>query len=231
MARFFRVSLLVVAAMAVATGAFANIPIADLSTVPDVLTITPDGSFEIVITIQGAQGPVVGSFVEIEFSPEATSLVAWTTPTPPGANVAITGPGGGYLFSDNTDANGEVRFKLAGGGCVAQKNTAEPVTPYIAQVRADDFVMNECSVNSPDAVDISGVLPEDLLYSICSSAGITEVGLSDALFHTPPIKQALVEICTKFQAPYDGPVGLGDAGVVTPYVKSGTSGTCVYAGP
>jgi hypothetical protein len=234
MARFFRVSLLAAVALAfVATGASANIPLPELSTVPDMLTISPDGSFEIVIIIQGSQGPVTGSYVEIEFSPEAEGLVAWTVPVPGGADVPGVGPGGGYLFTGNTDANGEIRFKLAGGGCLAQKNNSEPVEPYIAQVRADNILMNEPGVNSPDAVDSNGNLPEDLLYSICSqTTSTTEVGLADALYHTPQIKTGGVEVCSNFTGPdYSDPISIGDAGVLTPYVKAGTSGTCVYNGP
>lgn len=239
MARFFRVSLLAAMALVIATGALANIPDPNLSTVPDVLTVTPDGSFEIVIVIQGAQGPVNGSFVEIEFSPVAggpyglpqtDGLIAWSDPIPAIADVPTGGPGGGFLFSGNTSPTGEIRFRIAAAGCVAEK--VDDIAPYVAQVRADNIVMNECYVNSPDVVDALGALPEDLDYSICNQAtGSTSVGLADALFHTPPISQGQAEVCSKFTAPYDGPVGIGDATVLTPYVKAGTGWTCTYVGP
>lgn len=207
-------------------------PPRELSEVPDMLTVTPDGSFPYHVIINGTAGPVVGSMVEVEFSPEATALIAWTVPIPPGADTPTTGPGGGLQFSGATDANGEVTFYVAGSGCVAHKNAAEQVEPYIAQVRADNLVFNEIGVNSPDAVDGDGTLPEFLQYSICDQAtGTSSVGLADALYHTPQIKQGSIEICTKFADPFTDPVGLADAGLLTPYVKAGTAGSCVYTGP
>ena len=205
----------------------------DPSGVPDMVTISPDGSFTCHMLILGSGGPVTGSYVEVEFSPEATALIAWTVPVPPGADTPQIGPGGGYLFVGITDGNGEVTFHIAGSGCVAQKNNAEPVEPYIAQVRADNILMKEPGVNSPDAVNADGELPEFLGYSICDpGSGTTTVGLADALYHTPQIKTGEAEICTNFTGPeYDDGVGLADAGLVTPYVKGGTTGTCVYSGP
>jgi hypothetical protein len=213
--------------------AAAKPPYPDLSIVPDMITIAPDGSFSCRVVIEGTAGPVPGSYVEIEFSPEATALIAWTVPIPPGADTPVTGPGGGLLFAGSTDANGEVTFHIAGGGCVAQKNNAEPVEPYIAQVRADNILMNEPGVNSPDAVNADGQLPEFLGYSICDpGTATTAVGLADALYHTPSIKTGEEEICTNFTGPdYSDGIGLADAGLLTPYVKGGTTGTCVYTGP
>lgn len=153
---------------------------------------------------------------------------------PAGADTAVSvGSYGGPLFAKITDANGEVFFRFAGSGCVAQKNPADETEPYVVQIRADNLVMNESLVNSPDAVDKDGTLPEFLGYSVCDPAtGTSTVGLADALYHTPPLKSGAAEICTNFTGPdFDDPVGLADAGLLTPYVKAGTTGTCLYVGP
>jgi hypothetical protein len=202
----------------------------DLTGIPEAVTVTPDGSFGCLVIIRTSQGPITGSYVEVEFSPEATALVAWTEPLPPGADVPTIGPGGGYLFSGSSDANGEVVFHIAGAGCVAEKSG--DIDPYIVQIRADNFVMGEPPVNSPDAVDGDGMLPEDLGFSICDPVtSTTTVGLSDALFHTPAIKQGGEEICTDFTNDRNHNIGLADAGLLTPYVRAGTGGSCVYSGP
>ncbi len=222
-----------VAATVVATPRSAGAigpPDPHLSVVPPMVTVAPDGSRPYTVVVILAQGPVAGAYVEVEFSPEATALVAWTVPVPPGADIPETGPGGGFLFAGTTDANGEVSFHIAGAGCVAEK--VGTVDPYIVQVRADNVVLAEPVVNSPDAVDADGVLPEELDTSICDPVtSSTSVGLADALFHTAAIKQGLVEICTDFTDDGNPAVGLGDAGILTPYVRDGTAGSCVYAGP
>ncbi len=221
---------LLVASLAFAPPAGAGTIIYD--GIPDAITITPDGSFPVSVVVLTTNGPVNGAYVEIEFSPVATELIAWTDPLPPGADAPTIGPGGGYLFSGNTDPNGEVVFHIAGGGCVAGKNPQLDVQPYVTQIRADNILLAEPIVNSPDAVDYGGVLPEDLGANICDPlSSTTLVGLADALFHTPAIKQGAQEICTDFTKDHDPAINLGDASILTPYVVAGTTGSCVYAGP
>ena len=67
--------------------------------------------------------------------------------------------------------------------------------------------------------------PTDLGASICTN-GMTSAGLSDAIFHTPPIKLALAEPCSKFSLPFGDPVGLEDAVILTPYIKTGVTMAC-----
>jgi len=228
-ARCTLIPLLLLAAGTLPLHAAAGPPF-PVSDIPPMVTVAPDGSFGCRMLIMGSQGPVLGALVEVEFSPAATGLVAWTVPVPPGADVPVTGPGGGLMFTGTTDINGEVVFHIAGAGCVAEK--AGDVDPYIVQVRADNIVMAEPYINSPDAVDADGVLPEVLGFSICDPAAqTTEVGLSDALFHTPGIKNGLQEICTDFTDDGQPAVGLGDATALTPYVRGGTTASCVYNGP
>ena len=226
MARFFRVALFAALALAFVTaGAYANIPDPEFSQIPDMIVMSPDGSAVVTMTISGSSGPVVGALVEMEFSLEADGLIAWTGAGDP----YTTGPGGGKLFSQVTDSNGQVFFHIGGSGCVAH----EDHSPYTVQIRADNFLMGEAAANSPDAVDNAGNLPEDLGYSICDQAtSQTAVGLADALYHTPQIKSGAAEVCTDFSGPdYTDATNLADASFVTPYIKGGTNGPCTYNGP
>jgi hypothetical protein len=89
----------------------------------------------------------------------------------------------------------------------------------------EGFLINEPELNSPDAVNSQGKLPTELGTSVCEN-GRTAAGLSDVVFHTRAIAGGLVEPCSKFTAPFDDPIGIGDAVVVTPYLKFNVSGAC-----
>jgi hypothetical protein len=52
------------------------------------------------------------------------------------------------------------------------------------------------------------------------------VNLADAVFHTGPVKLGLQELCSKMTPPYRNPVGVFDAVVMTPYIKSGRFCVC-----
>ncbi len=228
----FRYVLLAVALLAgaVGTDAAADLPPIGEWQIPPAVTVTPDGSFACHMVIIANSVPVPDVPVDVIFSPAAAALVAFTEPVPVGADVPVVETDGTTTFTRITDANGEVDFHIAGAGCVANKSgTTEP---FIVQVRADNIVLAEPVVNSPDAVDADGILPEELGYSICDQAtSSTSVGLADALFHTAAVKQGLEEICTDFTDDDNPAVGLADAGILTPYVREGTSGSCVYSGP
>ena len=221
MSRFFSASILVVAAMALcATGSLANIPDPELSEVPDMMTLsttTPTqglATFDFVVVVEGQGGPVANSLVEVEFAPSAEDLIAWWD--------GQTHP----LLSATTDLNGEARFVIYGGGCIDPDEYDGG--SFIWQVRADGIVLDEGGINSPDPVNDNGRLPTDTDFPNCKEdppgTWTTTAGLSDAVFHTRPIKLGLIEVCTKFTPPFNDPVGLADGILLTPYLKF--SGTC-----
>ena len=190
----------------------ADFPDPTCSTVPELIPISPDGSIPFTITvIECGVGPVVGSVVTLEFSPEVDALIAWA-------------PGQAHPFLTKTsDANGEVTFNIAGAGCIDSSRFTPTI--FIAQVIADGSLIGRPMVNSPDAVNSQGLLPTELGTNICEN-GESMIGLSDAVFFTRPIKLGLVEPCAKFAGPADEPVHLGDAVIITPFVKDGAFLVC-----
>ncbi len=233
MARFLRISLIAAAVMALAaTGAMANIPDASLSNVPDYLTVTPTGDFDIVIQVNGPQGGVNSAVVDIEFSADATGLIAWADPIPASAATPVhyeTTPGEPYrAYRVTADANGEARIKIAAGGCLTPSGFDDfGGGPFIVQVRADNVFLGEVAVNSPDAVNKDGYLPTDSALEASTCAGGTsEVGLADASFAAAAITGGLVQPCTKFTAPYSDPVTLADASILADYITAGAGETC-----
>lgn len=184
------------------------------SDVPKLLVLTPKGSIPFTVIIFGCGNPpqpVVGAIVDVEFGPDADALIAW----PPGQeHPVVTGV---------TGADGSVTFHIAGAGCVDPGRFTGPT--YIVQVRVDDIVIAEIPVTSPDVVDDAGLLPTQLGTSICEN-GMSTAGLSDAVFHTRAIQEALVEPCSKLTGDPADPVGLDDAVAITPFIKSGATIIC-----
>jgi len=207
--------LLALVGVFAATAAVANIPDPNLSDVPDMITITPDGSFAYTVTIIGAQGPVNGANVEIRLTGFADPVAAW-----------CLGQAHPSMFG-TTDANGQASFNIAGGGCV--RNAANSLGEVVSQVFADGIEMAQPDINSPDVVNASGVLYTDATFVFDDTNGdgtgtpVARVGLSDAVFHTGPIANGLVEPCTNFTAPFNDVVALGDAVIVTPFIVFGAS--------
>jgi len=238
MNRFFRVSALAAAVLALAVPAVANIPDAALSVVPTFVTIAPDGggtTVNVTVQVNGALGGVDGAWVTIEFSPDATALIAWSDPVPGGADVPIqTCPSRVYAKAANS--SGTAVFHIAGGGCVVEP--AYVGTIYVSEIKADDIVLAQREVNSPDAVNGSGYLPTDddpanpgnPIGPVCDS-GVMSVSLADAVFHAPVVKQGTYGKCSDLSAPYGGTIDLGDAGVITVYIKSGASAACFVGCP
>ena len=220
MSRLIRVSILAVAALAIAAGSYANIPEAELSDVPSVITLSPGdlyganpiGTF--VVHVEGQIGAVNGSLVEIEVSDDADVLIAWC-----GSPFNQIHP----LLTAFSDPNGDATFTFFGGGCISYDDFFGAT--FIAQVRADGIVLGEPAMTSPDAVNSQGRIATDTEASNCES-GETQVGLSDAVFHTGPIKLGLEEFCSKYTPPFDDPVGLDDAVFVTPYIKNSNFCVC-----
>jgi hypothetical protein len=232
MSRFTRASILFVAALGLcATGSFANIPDPALSSVPAYITLTPKSNsqtdlvdFDFTVVVEGQGGPVANSFVEVEFSPDGDDLVTWCDGETHPLKSGVTGP------------NGTVVFTFRGGGCITLADFGGPT--FIWQVRAGGVVLAEGAVNSPDAVDSGGrtvtqnnannnpgsYVPNcDLVPPDVGTPSAT-VGLSDAVYHTPPISLGLISPCTKYTAPFDAAVTLGDAQLFTPFATD--AGTC-----
>jgi len=231
MSRLFRVSFLALAICVCATGAFANIPVPELSDVPDAIVLSPGvryggnpiGGF--TVTVAGTLGPVNGSFVEVEVSPDAHDIVSWCD--------GLAHPH--TIMSGFTNASGVVTFQFFGGGCLNPDDFFGAT--FITQVRADGIVLDEPFINSPDAVNASGkkATTDSTHPGVrrCDTVGpnqVAQVSLSDAVYHTAPIKRALAVDsggrCTKFTPPFNAPVGVADAVFLTPYIKNANFCNC-----
>lgn len=205
----------------------ATTPDPDLSIIPAVITLSPDGTIEYKVTVIGQLGPVAGEAVTLSFFPDGASLVAWCVDeTPPNLSAA-------------TNANGEASFFVKGAGCITKENfTGAGGGDFIAQVSFAGQFINGLEINSPDVVNRHGALPTtddvDHLASgggtgnNCNpSTGTTEVGLADAVFHTVPFQLGTIEKCSNFTGPdFEDNVGLGDAVFATTYIQNGVSCTC-----
>jgi hypothetical protein len=234
MSRLIRVSFVALLALC-AAGAYANVPSPTLSNVPDAITLSPGvryasnpiGGF--VVHVEGPLGPVSGSFVEVEVSSDADVLVSWCQAgTWGGAQVHP-------ILTGFTDANGNKTFTYFGGSCITVDD-APPNTfsTFISQVRADGIVLDEPFINSPDVVNSSGKKATDgnaqnppiRRCDLVAAINVSQVSLSDAVFHTRPIKLGLREPCSKFTPPFNGSVGVSDAVFLTPYIKNGNKCNC-----
>jgi len=199
------------------------------SDVPDCISIAPPPliagnpiGFYTVTVRDGANLPVPGAQVRLEFLPPTIPMIAWCGGIPPGAP-----PG---VLNGTTNTSGIVTFTILGGGCVI--STQQPCATPAATVAVlgppgigGNFTEDIFCINSPDAVTDSGARAACPNISTCAG-GATKVGLSDAVFHTPCIKGGLICPCTKFTAPFGAPVNLGDAVVLTPFIKLGNSCGC-----
>jgi len=228
MTRFFRVSAIAAAALALAVPAMANIPDPGLSVVPHFITIAPNGggaTLKIEVQVNGALGGVDGAIVEIEFGEEATALIAWSNPVPGGASVPTQiCPTRKYVAA--ADVTGKATFHIAGGGCIKEPDFTG--ASFIARVTADNILLAEVEVNSPDVVDAAGQLATDLDAPVCDG-GLMSVGLADAVFHASFFKTGNYEKCSDLGFPYLGTIGLEDATIGSVFIKGGTSASC-YAG-
>lgn len=227
--------LILVAMMALlATGATANIPDASLSTIPEAIIVVPNSLLDASsnpiypdhydVVIEGAQGPVDGAYVEIEFSEMATGLISWIVPVPAGFDTPITA-GPSRVYAKSAGINGVAQFYIAAGGCVAQMNSSIETEPFIAVIRADNITMGEAWVVSPDIVNENGELAEDIEVSVCVN-NLSTCGLADASYFTPCAKTACAETCSEFVPPFGDGVQLGDTTLFSPYAKAGTQGVC-----
>jgi|GEM_PF-482337 len=216
--------------------AIAGTPDQAMSLIPDQLTLScgpqfpnnPIGTNEIVIK-DAAGLPVQGARVRITFA-DAVGMISLCA----GNNVLLT-----------TDAAGTATFHLFGGGCIhpdpgpwslSQSCASNPgvVAPAYVEVYYPSsvlvFTVYVYHISSPDAVNSSGFPPRcdprDNSCDLVAGTEIAQAGLSDAVFHTAMVKSGLLERCSKFTAPFDGPVGLSDATFLTPYIRAGSRCTC-----
>ncbi len=205
-------ALMILALGAPAPAAPARVPDLTLSHFPTVLTLSPDGELTYSARVVYPNGnSYAGDSVEIEFSPQAEAMISWA----PGQEHPIVS---GY-----TDAGGGVEFQIRGGGCVRPEDV--PGAPYVARVRVNNIVVSTLTVNSPDAVNAAGLLPSQSGGSTCDD-GAFGVSLADATYHGDAIRNGRAEICSKFTEPYDAEVGLGDAAILSVYIKRGASASC-----
>ena len=231
MSRLIRLSFVALLAIS-ASQAVANIPSPTLSSVPDAIVLSPGTRFTgnpiggYTVHVEGVLGPVSGSFVEVEVSPDADALVSWC--------IGSSFPSPGYptqvhpILTGFTDGNGNVTFQYYGGSCVGSQDFGGAT--FIAQVRATGIVLDEPFMNSPDAVNSLGKKvtdePEQRRCDTVNNVATAQVSLSDAVFHSRPIKLALREPCSKFTPPFNGPVSVSDASFLTPYIKLGRRCSC-----
>lgn len=203
----------------------ADVPIPPVQLIPGALTIASDGfvpwgGFEIEVHDLDDL-PYPGALVELRFDPgtvpNSEGLVAWA--------VGQARP----LVSGVTDVNGRCTFYIQGSGCIssaAYQGTTVPV-----QIFADGILLAEIPINSPDAVNSAGLLPTDTNGSRPNGAsncedGHSEVGISDAVFHTQAITAGLTEFCSNFTEPFDDAVNLADAVIIASYVTTGSAFSC-----
>jgi hypothetical protein len=215
MARFLRTTLVFAVACALgATVAAANVPTVEDSTVPDVMTVSPDGGIAFTVNVAGALGPVDAAVVEITVNAVSDPLVAWC--------VGQAHP----VISGVTNPAGDATFFVEGGGCLPSASGQRA-----GSVKGDSVPLGLIAINSPDVVDNGGfrILEKAPPSNNCDlGTNTTTVGLGDATEHTTNIALGLVDRCSKMTdvGTYDGPVGLGDATILTVYITAGTTCTC-----
>lgn len=238
MTRFLRAGLIAAAALAiVSTGAMANIPDASLSIVPTFITITPDGNFPVVIKVNGQLGPVAGAVVTIEFSPDATRLIAWADPLQNGdAPSHLECAAEPYrTYTAVANGLGEATFQIAGGGCIESAAYANANgTLFITHIEADHVPLGESQVNSPDVVNSVG---HKCTYTqnnpngenLCE-AGTSVVSPNDGSYHAPQFKNGAVDLCSDYTDPYGDGGNPADASVAGDYIKNSLGLSCYVMG-
>jgi hypothetical protein len=191
------------------------------SEIPDCITVAPPlpggPEFEYVVrAVDLVFGPVPGATVLLEFYPDAIPLLAWCggVPTP--------------TLTEITDPNGFATFKIHASGCVVTPSCAlaAAVVSISHPTYGFHYEVLYC-INSPDVVGDPGGYPSSCPPRSTCPSGNTGVGLSDAVYFTPPISLGLVDPCTDFAPPYGGPIDVSDAVVLTPYIILGSFCPCL----
>jgi hypothetical protein len=204
MGRSYRLLLgVLVAAMVVPAAVYAGIPDPSLSDAPNVL-YSPGGDLEYIVTVNGSSGPIADATVQLVFSGEADTLVAWC--------VGQTHP----TIEATTDVNGEAHFFIGAGGCIDPSQVAAP--PAV-EVFANGIKLNEVGAVSPDVVDAGGVLP----WLGWNPGPITSVGGNDGSFLGQYFKTSVYNYCADLNS--DGVVAGDDASLAGPAIKNSTGCT------
>jgi hypothetical protein len=216
--------------------AIAGTPDQAMSVFPDQLTLSPGAQYPgnpigtNQIVIKDAAGiPVQGANLTIRF-PDSVGMISLCP---------------GNVLNLLTDVSGTATFHLFGGGCIhadpgaygiSQSCASDPgvVAPAYVDVRYPPnglvFTAYIYNITSPDVVNSSGhpprCDPRDNTCDLIAGTYIASTSLSDAVYHTAAVKSGLLERCSKFIAPFHGPVGLSDATFLTPYIKSGSQCDC-----
>jgi hypothetical protein len=201
----FRILLVACAAGVLLAGnAWSATPDPALSTVPNVV-VEPGGSLAYRVTVVSVNGPVPGAIVRLHLTSEGDGLLGWCTSQ------------GHPDIDATTNGSGVATFNVAGGGCL---NPAALSAPPV-QVFANGVLLRQVGIVSGDAVDDSGKLPTQGW-----NPGVNlKVALSDAVFHTAPLKTGAYNFCTDINS--DGACNLTDAVILTPPIKTGH--TCTHA--
>lgn len=166
--------------------------------------------------------PLQGAVVKLVFPPEACDLLVLC----------------GLVFTDcpqtfeaTTDSQGKARFTIPGGGCWGQgrvngllwENETLPEA-YLVKVLVNDEVVAFRGVRSTDVVDNAPKTAAQLwCHSPPGAFGTSTIGLSDAVFFTPPYKTGNGLPCADLDG--DGDTDLTDAVRSTPAIKVGSTCT------
>lgn len=211
MARFFRTSLLLAAAALVASGAMANIPDPDLSTVPQMITTQPNLLLTLnTVVVVGGQGPITGATVDLIMVNNSADLLCWCPGETPDS------------WSEVTDGSGTCNFDIAGGGCVDEDRFEDQVS----ELYADGILMYRPGFNSVDILDNGGNLATDANYDPATD-GVCAVNSGDASYFGSALLGSVFEPCTKFNGQaLTFPTNAGDLAVFTPHILGSSS--CTY---
>jgi hypothetical protein len=226
---------------ALAGGVSANIPDAALSDVPPVLLVpnnpntlaAPFGPNNLgySVDVVGNLGPVGDAVVELIFSSAAWTRIAKCNGSdgnpafcdvlgPTYVCTATTvGPSGLNGNPPGTPV-GRATFFISGGGCIL----AAAVNPFTVEVRANGVVLaNDIKIFSPDVVNAAGQTTAVSNTSNCD-VNLTQVGLSDATFHTGDFAGITYNACSDFND--SNTADLPDAVIGGQYIVNSNNCSC-----
>jgi len=155
----------------------------ELAILPNLIA-SPNGTIPTTFTFHGPSGPVSGLIIEVRYTAVAENLACWCS--------GQVHP----VLSDTTDAAGQVRFFISGGGCLEPAVIPGGVAVVV-------------SLNGIPCREIGQVSP-DVLNSTSPPCQVT---LGDAVSYTHPLATATYGFCYDLNS--DLAVGLTDAVIFT----------------